>query len=124
MYIPLNVNPAKEDTTDCTIRAISVALDEPWDKIYVDICAEGFLQKKMPDRNSVWGAYLYKRGFDRIQLPNTCPDCYTVRDFCRDNPVGTYILAIDGHVVAAIDGNYFDTQDSGDAVPIFVWGKF
>lgn len=124
MYIPLNVNPAQEDTTDCTIRAISVALDEPWDKIYVDICAEGFLQKKMPDRNAVWGAYLYKRGFDRIQLPNTCPDCYTVRDFCRDNPVGTYILAIDGHVVAAIDGNYFDTQDSGDAVPIFVWGKF
>lgn len=124
MYIPANPNPLENDTTDCTIRALSLALNEPWDKIYVDVCAEGYLQKKLPDVNSVWGAYLYKRGFDRIQLPDLCPDCYTVREFCMDNPEGVFVLALNGHVVTAIDGNYFDTFDSGSEIPIYVWGKF
>lgn len=47
----------------------------------------------------------------------------TVKDFCKENPIGTYILAISGHVVAVIDGDYFDTWDSGEEIPIYYWKK-
>ena len=47
----------------------------------------------------------------------------TVEEFCRDHPQGTYILAIDGHVVCAVDGDYLDTWDSGEEVPMYYWEK-
>lgn len=55
--------------------------------------------------------------------PYDCPDCYTVADFCRDHPNGTYILAIEGHVVAVDHGDWYDTWDSGDEIPIYYWEK-
>ena len=71
--------------------------------------------------NHVWGAYLKSKGFKRGILPNDCVDCYTVNDFCTDNPKGVFILAISGHVVAVSDGKYYDTWDSGDLIPIYFW---
>ena len=75
----------------------------------------------MPSSNHVWGAYLMSKGFERHIIPNTCPDCYTVKDFCEEHPEGTYILATGSHVVAVIDGDYYDTWDSGDEIPIYFW---
>lgn len=43
-----------------------------------------------------------------------CPECYTVADFCWDNPYGYYLLATGTHAVAVIDGDYYDTWDSGN----------
>ena len=77
----------------------------------------------MMSSNAVWGAYLYDQGFRRYIIPNTCPDCYSVKDFCEDNPKGEFMLATGTHVIAVEDGNYYDTWDSGDEVPIFYWRK-
>lgn len=75
----------------------------------------------MPSSNSVWGAYLKDKGYESFAIPNTCPDCYTIRDFCYDYPYGKYILAAGDHVVAIEYGDYYDTWDSGDVVPIYYW---
>ena len=64
-----------------------------------------------------------KQGYSRFVIPNTCPYCYTVKQFCKDHPYGKYLLALDGHVVAVIDGDYYDTWDSGNEVPIYFWKK-
>ncbi len=81
----------------------------------------------MPSANRVWMAYLKKIGFKKYLIPDTCPDCYTVQDFCIDHPVGIYVLWVDGqqngHVVCVVDGNYYDTWDSGYEFPIFYWRK-
>lgn len=123
MWIERNENPVARRTIDCTTRAISTALGQDWDSTFVGISAKAFDMKDMPSANHVWGAYLRSKGWERHVIPNECPDCYTVEDFCRDNPHGTYILAIDGHVVCVIDGNYIDTWDSGDEVPLYYWEK-
>lgn len=78
----------------------------------------------MPDSNYVWSEYLYHHGFIRTPIPDTCPQCMTVRTFCELHSEGSYILAIDGHVVAVVDGNYYDTWDSGDEIPIYYWKAF
>lgn len=77
----------------------------------------------MPSADRVWGAYLRSKGFRRDLIESDCPECYTVRDFCREHEQGRYVMAISGHVVAVIDGQYYDTWDSGDEVPIYYWYK-
>lgn len=77
----------------------------------------------MPSSNEVWGAYLKSIGYKKYVIPNTCPDCYTVRDFCNDNPTGRFLLATGSHVIAVIDGDYYDTWDSGDEVPVYYFTK-
>lgn len=78
-------------------------MHKPWEDTYIDIVVQGFLHSDMPSSNHVWDAYLRDNGFDRHIIPNFCPDCYTVRQFCYDHPKGTYILATgtaserDGH---------------------------
>lgn len=124
MFIYSNPNPYKKDSHDCVIRAISIATRKPWDDIFVGIVAEAFEQKDMPSINTVWGTYLTKHeGFIRHIIPNTCPTCYTVKDFTYDYPYGTYILGTGNHVVTIIDGDYYDTWDSGDAVPIYYFQR-
>lgn len=123
MYIEHNVNPSSKRVGDCVIRAIATVLDKDWDSIYIDVILEGFAAKDMPSSNAVWGHYLIKNGFRRNAIPNTCPACYTVQDFCRDHPNGRYVLATGTHVIAAIDGNYLDTWDSGEETPVYYFER-
>lgn len=55
----------------------------------------------------------------RSALPDY--DGYTVRQFSAEHPCGSYILALSGHVVAVVDGEYYDAWDSGNETPIYVW---
>jgi len=119
MYIPYNPNPVGKSTVDCVIRALTKALNKPWDQVYIELCVEGYILGDMPSSNSVWSAYLKHHGFIKNLIPNSCPDCYTVRDFANDNPVGIFILGTGEHAVAVIDGNYYDSWDSGREVPIY-----
>lgn len=123
MYIHINPNPNGMYVEDCVVRAISIATGRKWDDVYANLCLQGYIMKNMPSVNKVWGTYLTSVGFNRYSLPDTCPDCYTVRDFCYDHRNGIFILATGSHVVAVIDGNYCDAWDSGDQMPIEVWRK-
>jgi hypothetical protein len=122
-YKRYNANPEGRNALDCTVRAISLALGYDWERTYIELCLQGFIMKNMPTANHVWGAYLKSKGFRRRVIPNECPDCYTVRDFCRDHPCGVFVLALESHVVAAAEGDYYDTWDSGDKEVIYYWFK-
>lgn len=121
MFIEYNANPKLRRGDDCVIRAISKILNQSWNDTYLGICLKGLLLKDMPSANHVWGAYLRDKGYSRHAISNSCPDCYTVRDFAEDHPEGKYILALNGHVVAVDSGNYIDTWDSGNEVPLYYW---
>lgn len=123
MYRHYNPNPTGARVGDCTVRAISKATGEDWARTFCGLCAEGMRLCDMPSANHVWGAYLRRRGFRRHALPDACPDCYTVADFCREHPSGVYVLAISGHVVCVQDGDYYDSWDSGAEAPAYYWQK-
>lgn len=123
MFVEVNLNPYKKSVGDCVIRAISAAENEAWDDTFIDLMLKCFQLKDIPSSNNAWGEYLKDLGYSRYIIPNTCPNCYTIRDFTEDNPVGTFILATGTHVVAVKDGNYYDTWDSGDEVPIYYFEK-
>lgn len=122
-YVYYNPNPLKLSVGDCTIRAISCALNTSWKRIYTSLCIQGFLMYDMPSANRVWGQFLKLKGFKKFQIPDTCPDCYTIRDFCYDYPIGTYILGTGEHVVCIKNGDYFDSWDSGNEIPIYYFKR-
>lgn len=118
-----NPNPYNNLVIDCTVRAISKATGQSWDETYIGLAVEGYAIKDMSNSNRVWGQYVKRLGFKKFSLPNTCPDCYTVKQFCVDYPRGTFILATGNHVVTVVNGDYYDTWDSGDEIPVYFWTK-
>ena len=119
MWIRLNPNPRKKHVGDCVIRAIAIATNQSWLDVYDELFLYGREEYDMMASNNVWGLMLYDMGFDPFILPDACPECVTVREFTRMFPVGTYIVGTGSHAVAVIDGNYYDTWDSGNAVPAY-----
>jgi hypothetical protein len=64
---------------------------------------------------------LRRAGFYRAAIPNRCPECYTINDFCLDHPRGVYVLKTSGHVVTVVDGQAWDTWDSTGEIPSYYW---
>lgn len=77
----------------------------------------------MPSANWVWGLYLRRIGFRRFLMPERCPECVSVRKFCRMYPEGTYVIGTGNHAVAVLDGDYYDAWDSGDEIPEYFFEK-
>ena len=123
MYIEWNPNPTGRKVGDCSVRAISKALDKDWETAYALIVVKGFEMGDMPSSNITWGSVLRQYGFVRRAVDNTCPDCYTVADFCVDHPEGTYVLGLDRHVVTVVDGDWYDAWDSGAETVIYYWER-
>ena len=123
MFKKTNPNPANNLVGDCVIRAISILTNEDWEYTFLELCIFAFSMHDMPSSNAVWGAYLIDLGYKRYVIPNVCPACYTVRQFCKTHTNGKYLLATGTHVVTVIDGDYYDTWDSGDEVPIYYFTK-
>ena len=121
MFIEFNPNPLKRRVGDCAVRAVAKALDIDWESAFAELAASAYQMGDMPSANSVLAAVLRKHGFYREMIPNTCPDCYTASDFCRDHPYGTYVLCFSGHVCTCQDGAVYDSWNSENEIPLFYW---
>ena len=120
-FIEFNPNPVGRRVGDCAVRAISRALDIDWESAYLLLVSNGFAMGDMPSADAVWGATLRQKGFYRKALPDACPDCYNVIDFCEEHPNGVYVLGMGGHVATVVDGNLYDSWDSSMENPQFYW---
>lgn len=124
MYQHYNPNPVRTDGVgDCSVRAIAKALDISWEKAYTILSANGFLMGDLLNSDLVWGSVLRQNGFKRDVVPNTCPDCFTIADFCAEHPKGVYVLKSDNHVATVVDGTLFDAWDSSANIPQYFWYK-
>ena len=121
MWVKVNPNPRKKEVGDCVVRAIAIATGMRWMDVYDDLYRVGRSECDMMSSNTVWGLYLYQRGFEPFLLPDACPGCVTVREFARLYPRGRYIIGTGDHAVAVIGGDYFDSWDSGDTVSSYFW---
>ena len=121
MWIRCNPNPLGKMTGDCVVRAIAIATDQSWRKVYRDLCRTGEIHADLPNSNTVWGLYLREKGARQFILPETCPECITVRAFCERYPEGIYVIGTGDHAVACIDGDWYDSFDSGAETPTYFW---
>lgn len=121
MWIRCNPNPLGKQTSDCVVRAIAVATSQSWRQVYRDLCSLGGIECEMPNANYLWGMYLKEHGAEQFLLPDDCPMCITVRAFCEKYPEGIYVIGTGSHAVAVIDGDWYDSWDSGSEVPSYFW---
>ena len=121
MWIHFNNNPTSRNVGDCAVRAVAKALDISWEDAYAKIVSNGYAMGDMPSSDSVWGSVLRQNGFYREAIPNECPDCYTAKDFCKDNPYGVFVLGFGGHVATVVDGDLYDSWNSENEIPVYVW---
>ena len=121
MWIHFNNNPTSRNVGDCAVRAVAKALDISWEDAYAKIVSNGYAMGDMPSSDSVWGSVLRQNGFYREAIPNECPDCYTAKDFCKDNPYGVFVLGFGGHVATVVDGDLYDSWNSENEIPMYVW---
>lgn len=118
MWKQWNPNPAARNVGDCAVRALAAALNVSWEDAFALLAVNSFAMADMPSSDSVLASVLRQHGFYREAIPNSCPDCYTAEDFCRDHPSGgVYVLAFGGHVACVRDGTLFDSWDSSSLSP-------
>lgn len=121
MWIQCNPNPLGKQTSDCVVRALAIATDTSWRRVYRDLCNLGETECEMPNANVIWGLYLQNLGATQFLLPESCPRCLSVRAFCERYPRGVYVIGTGSHAVTVIDGDYYDSWDSGNEIPSYFW---
>lgn len=121
MWKHFNPNPVGRSVGDCAVRAVSLALGIDWEEAYILMADAGLQMGDLPNADSTWGSVLRQHGFYRKNIPNSCPQCYTIADFARDNPYGIFVLGTGTHVVTVIDGDIYDAWDSSNEIPQYYW---
>ena len=123
-YQFFNPNPRHQKPVgDCVIRALSKALNIPWESAYLDMSMEGYDRGDMPSSNSVLDAYLRSKGFRKYVIPNDSPSCYTFADFAGEHFKGTYIVCTGSHVACIDSGLIWDSWDSSECCPIYYYER-
>ena len=119
MYDFENVNPCNKKIGDCVIRAISTALNQQWQRTYIDLCIEGYISCDLPNSNAVFSAYLHNKGFKQYIMPYIC----TMEQFAAEHPQGIYIVATGSHVACVKSGRLYDNWDSSDEIVTYYFEK-
>ena len=119
MYKYFNLNPLGRHVNDCTVRAIGLALNITWDEAFVYLSEYARKNAIMPDE--VWSidSFLQEHFIrlcgckDNVQI--------TVGEFVKLNPVGTYLITMNGHITCCINGCIYDTFNPSDRI---IWDVY
>lgn len=103
MFKYYNANPLKNNVSDCTTRAISLAEGESWDYTYEKLSNLARRQGQMLDSVEFIEDYLDDR------YPRQCHYSKTVGEFAREFPQGVFLVTMNGHITCIIDGCIYDT---------------
>lgn len=119
MWKYYNPNPKQKNTGDCAVRAISKAFDVSWDKAKAFLDVYSMEEAEVETSDLVWGKILAQNGFKMEAI--LCEHGCDLIGFCQTHPVGKYVVKLPNHVVCVVDGDYYDSWDSGKEAPIYCW---
>lgn len=114
-WVEFNPNPGKNTkANDCTIRAYCAAEGLSWDEAYDIASQAGKDNAYMPnDKSTVEKIITEKFGYEVCKLEKG-EKKLTVSEFAIKYNVGTYLVMVARHLVAVVDGQYYDSWDCGD----------
>ena len=118
VYYQPNEKDLKDEFGDCQVRALSKVLDCTWLEAFdmtIPICREEQTYTIFGGSMSVKKSSLARLGFEYTGVSNKKGTKRpTVKSFAKLHETGRYILKVANHVVACVNGKYYDTWDSGD----------
>lgn len=117
-YYQPNDKDLKDKVGDCQVRALSKVLGLSWLEAFdltIPICRELQTYTIFDSELSKTKEAMAKLGFEYTGISNKKGSKRpTVKSFAMSHPTGKYIVSVAHHVVAVVDGIYFDTWDSGN----------
>lgn len=109
---------------DCSIRAVSKALNCTWKESLTKLYESALKIKDAPSSRECIGDVLLSNGFVWVPVkPKRGEKRPTVSKFSEQHPNGTYVFNVSNHVVCADNGKYYDIWDSGDKSLYGYWAK-
>lgn len=123
-YYQPNKMDLKDNYGDCVIRALTKVLDKEWLEVFNELLPTAIELQCMPNSKYCYEKYLKDSGFVYTGISNKKGSKRpTVKSFTKEHNAGTYFLRVAHHVVAVVDGVYYDTWDSGDCSLYGYWTK-
>lgn len=117
VYYQPNEKDLKDKVGDCQIRAFCKVLGLTWLEAFdltIPICRELQTYTIFDCDLTKTKAAMEKLGFAYTGISNKKGTKRpTVESFAKSHPTGRYIVTVARHVVAVVDGKYYDTWDSG-----------
>lgn len=117
VYYQPNKKDLKDEVGDCQIRALSKTLEISWLEAFdltIPICRELQTYTIFASDLKKTRAAMDTLGFDYVGISNKKGSKRpTVAEFAEKHKHGRYILSVARHVVACVDGKYYDTWDCG-----------
>lgn len=118
VYYQPNKKDLRDKYGDCTIRALSKALDCTWLEAFdlmIPICRKAQVPNIFFAEAKVRNPLVESLGFKYTGISNRKGTKRpTVDEFAKDHPHGIYICNVANHEVTIVDGRYYDTWDSGE----------
>jgi len=117
-----NANPKNKITTDCVIRAISTALEIPYNDVVMEMAELQCRTGLDPSEKKAIDKFLQNHGWTKCKQPKKLDNTkYTgdefctsfIPSFCKHNKMNRIVAFIGTHhAVAIIDGVVWDTWNS------------
>ena len=117
VYYQPNKKALKDNYGDCQIRCMSKVLNKSWLDTFDSLIpfmreeqVNGIFNGDLASRHRI----MEKLGFKYSGVSNKRGSKRpTVKEFAGKHKEGTYVLMVANHVVACVDGKFYDTWDSG-----------
>ena len=123
-YYQPNDKDLKDRTGDCVIRALTKVMNKTWVEIYDELVPIGRRVQAFGNDQITYTTYLKENGFEYQGISNKKGSKRpTIKEFANKNREGTYFCKAANHVVAVVDGIYYDTWDSGRKPMYGYWKK-
>ena len=117
-----NKNDIKDTTGDCVVRALTKVTGKDWLQVFDELVPIARRIQCMQNDKKCYQEYLKQQGFTYHGVSNkkgtTRP---TVSSFARKHKQGTFLARVAGHVVAVVDGHFYDTWDCGEKSMYGYW---
>ena len=123
-YYQPNKKDLKDKYGDCVIRALTKVLNMEWMEVFEDMIPFCREYQALHNNQIVYTEYLKSKGFKYVGISNKKGSKRpTPKTFAKAHKIGTYFVTVANHVVAIVDGIYYDTWDSGEKSMYGYWEK-
>lgn len=113
-YYQPNKKDIKDEYGDCVVRALTKVMNKTWIEVFNELIQYAIEIQCMPNDKICYERYLKSNGFVYHDISNKKGSKRpTVESFAKEHKEGTFFLNVANHVVAVVDGMYYDTWDSG-----------
>lgn len=123
-YYQPNAKDLKDEFGDCVIRSLTKVTGKSWIDVFDELVPLARKYQCMPNSWKCYEEFLINNGFKYVGVSNKKGSKRpTVDSFTKEHKSGVFVLRVAHHLVASVDGIYYDTWDSGEKSMYGYWQK-